>query len=169
MFFGLAAMLLFGYFAGEVFKKLRLPALMGMLFAGIIIGPHVLGLIDEKILSISAELRKIALVVILMRAGLSLDLSELRKNGRPAVLMCFLPACFELAAMIFFAPRIMGVTRTEAAIMGATVGAVSPAVIVPKMLKLAEEGYGKKHGIPQLVMAGASVDDGFAVCTFAIR
>ena len=166
MFFGLAAMLLFGYFAGEIFKKLRLPALMGMLFAGVIIGPHVLGLIDEKILSISAELRKIALVVILMRAGLSLDLSELKKNGRPAVLMCFLPACFEIAAMIFFAPRLMGVTHTEAAIMGATVGAVSPAVIVPKMLKLAEEGYGKKHGIPQLVMAGASVDDVFVIVMF---
>ena len=155
--------MLFGFLSGELFKKLRLPALMGMLAAGIIIGPYALNLIDGTILGISSQLRKIALIIILTRAGLSLDISALKKNGRPAILMCFVPACFEILGMIALAPIVLGITRTQAAIMGAVVGAVSPAVIVPKMLKLTAERRGTDKGIPQLIMAGASVDDVFVI------
>lgn len=166
MLFSLALIMIGGFLVGELFKKLHLPALMGMLFTGIIIGPYALNLIDADILQISAPLRKIALIIILSRAGFSLDISALKKNGRPAFLMCFVPACCEIAGMVIFAPFLLGVTRTEAAIIGAVVGAVSPAVIVPKMLKLSEEGYGTDKGIPQLIMAGASVDDVFVIVMF---
>lgn len=160
--------MLFGFLSGELFKKLRLPALMGMLAAGIIIGPYALNLIDGTILGISSQLRKIALIIILTRAGLSLDISALKKNGRPAILMCFVPACFEILGMIALAPIVLGITRTQAAIMGAVVGAVSPAVIVPKMLKLTAERCGTDKGIPQLIMAGASVDDVFVIVMFSM-
>lgn len=166
MFFSLAVILLLGLLAGGLCKRLRLPALMGMLAIGIIIGPYALNLIDGSVLEISAQLRKIALIIILTRAGLSLDIDGLRKNGRPAVLMCFVPACFEILGMIILAPVLLGISRTEAAVLGAVVGAVSPAVIVPKMIKLTEDGYGADKGIPQLVMAGASVDDVFVIVMF---
>lgn len=168
MFFSLAIIMLFGFLSGELFKKLHLPALMGMLAAGIIIGPYALNLIDGTILGISSQLRKIALIIILTRAGLSFDISALKKNGRPAILMCFVPACFEILGMIVLAPIVLGITRTQAAIMGAVVGAVSPAVIVPKMLKLTAERCGTDKGIPQLIMAGASVDDIFVIVMFSI-
>lgn len=167
MFFSLGIILLGGLIMGEVCKKLRLPALLGMLAAGIIIGPYALGLIDESVLAISADIRKIALIIILARAGLSLDISDLKKVGRPAVLMCFVPACFEIGAMMLFAPKILGISVIDAAVMGAVVGAVSPAVIVPKMLKLTEEGYGKSKAVPQLILTGASVDDVFVIVMFA--
>ncbi len=168
MLFGIAIVMVMGLLAGEICKKLHLPSLIGMLAVGIIAGPYVLDLIDGKILEISAELRKIALIIILMRAGLSLDMSALKKNGRPAVLMCFVPACFEMLGMILLAPHFLKISRLEAAITGAVVGAVSPAVIVPKMLKLTDEGYGAKNAIPQLIMAGASVDDVFVIVVFSV-
>ena len=166
MLLSIALILLAGMFMGWLCKKIRLPGLLGMLFTGIILGPYVLNVIDDSILNISADLRKIALIIILTRAGLSLDIKDLKKVGRPAILMCFVPACFEMAGMILLAPRILGISTLDAAIMGAVVAAVSLAVVVPKMIKLMEEGYGVKKGIPQLILAGASVDDVFVIVMF---
>ena len=166
MLISIALILLVGMFMGWLCKKIKLPGLLGMLFTGIILGPYVLNFIDDSILSISADLRKIALIIILTRAGLSLDIKDLKKVGRPAVLMCFIPACFEMTGMVLLAPRILGISTLDAAIMGAVVAAVSPAVVVPKMIKLMEEGYGVKQGIPQLILAGASVDDVFVIVMF---
>lgn len=166
MLLSIAFMLLVGMFGGWVCSKLKLPNLLGMIFTGIILGPHMLNLIDGSILGISADLRTIALIIILTRAGLSLDLNDLKKVDRPAILMCFVPAAFEIIGMTLLAPKILGVTVLEAAIIGAVVGAVSPAVIAPKMIKLIEEGYGTSKGIPQLILAGASVDDVFVIVLF---
>lgn len=166
MLISIALILLVGMFMGWLCKKIKLPGLLGMLFTGIILGSYVLNFIDDSILSISADLRKIALIIILTRAGLSLDIKDLKKVGRPAVLMCFIPACFEMTGMVLLAPRILGISTLDAAIMGAVVAAVSPAVVVPKMIKLMEEGYGVKQGIPQLILAGASVDDVFVIVMF---
>lgn len=167
MLYSIALMLLVGMAAGWACTKLRLPGLLGMIFTGIVLGPYALGWIDASILNISAELRKISLIIILSRAGLSLDIGDLKKVGRPAVLMCFVPACFEILGMVLLAPGLLGITRLEAAVMGAVVGAVSPAVIVPGMLKLMEEGWGTDKGIPQLLLAGASVDDVFVIVMFS--
>ncbi len=167
MLLSIALILMVGMFMGWVCKQLRLPSLLGMLLTGILLGPHILNMIDESILNISSELRRIALIIILTRAGLSLDLNDLKKVGRPAILMCFVPACFEILGMIVLAPRLLGVSVLDAAIMGAVVGAVSPAVIVPKMLKLMDEKYGVDQGIPQLILAGASVDDVFVIVMFS--
>lgn len=166
MLLSIALILLVGMFMGWICKKIRLPGLLGMLLTGIILGPYVLNLIDASILDISADLRKIALIIILTRAGLSLEVEDLKKVGRPAILMCFVPACFEMAGMLLLAPRILGISTLDAAIMGAVIAAVSPAVVVPKMIKLMEEGYGVKKGIPQLILAGASVDDVFVIVMF---
>ena len=166
MLISIAMILLMGMFMGWLCKKIHLPSLTGMILTGIILGPYFLNMIDSSLLGISSELRRIALIIILTRAGLSLDLNDLRKVGRPAVLMCFVPACFEIMGMIILAPKLLGISILDAAIMGAVVGAVSPAVIVPKMLKLMEEGYGVKHSIPQLILAGASVDDVFVIVMF---
>lgn len=166
MLLSIAMIMLFGMLMGWLSKKIHLPSLFGMILTGMILGPHILNFIDPSLLEISAELRRIALIIILTRAGLSLDLNDLRKVGRPAILMCFLPACFEVAGMLLLAPKLLGVSLLDAAIMGAVVAAVSPAVIVPKMLKLMEEGYGVEHSIPQLILAGASVDDVFVIVLF---
>lgn len=166
MLFSIALIFLVGMILGEVFDRLKLPRLLGMLLTGILLGPFSFNILDKTILSISAELRQIALIIILARAGLNLDLEDLKKVGRPAVLMCFLPACIEIAGMMILAPKILGVNLLEAAIMGTVVAAVSPAVIVPRMLKLMEEGYGKDKSIPQMIMAGASVDDVFVIVLF---
>lgn len=166
MLLSLALIFLCGLTLASLFSKLKLPPLLGMLITGILLGPYVFGLLDESILAISPDLRQIALVIILTRAGLNLDFADLKKVGRPAALMCFLPACFEIAGMIFLAPKLLGISVLEAAIMGSVVAAVSPAVIVPKMLRLLEEGYGKSKGIPQMIMAGASVDDVFVIVLF---
>ncbi len=166
MLISIAMMLLMGMFMGWICKKIHLPSLTGMILTGIILGPYVLNLIDSSLLNISSDLRRIALIIILTRAGLSLDLNDLKKVGRPAILMCFVPACFEMIGMILLAPKLLGISVLDAAIMGAVVGAVSPAVIVPKMLKLMEEGYGLEHSIPQLILAGASVDDVFVIVMF---
>ena len=166
MLLSLALVFLCGMALGAIFQKLKLPSLLGMLLTGILLGPYVLNLLDPAILNISADLRQIALIIILTRAGLNLDIKDLKRVGRPAVLMCFLPASFEILGMLLFAPLFFGITRLEAAIMGTVVAAVSPAVIVPKMLKLMEGGYGKRRSIPQMIMAGASVDDVFVIVLF---
>ena len=167
MLLSIALILLIGMFSGWLCSKLRLPGLLGMIITGIILGPYVLNLIDASILNISSELRKIALIIILTRAGLTLNINDLKKVGRPAIMMCFIPATFEVIGMVILAPMLLGVTVLEAAIMGAVVGAVSPAVIVPKMIKMIEEGYGVEKGIPQLILAGASVDDVYVIVLFS--
>lgn len=167
MLTSMALIFLLGLTLGSIFNKLKLPSLLGMIVTGILLGPYVFNVLDGSILAISADLRQLALVIILTRAGLALDLKDLKKVGRPAVLMCFVPACFEIVGVILFAPKLLGVTVLEAAIMGTVVAAVSPAVIVPRMLKLMEQGYGTKQSIPQLIMAGASVDDIFVIVLFA--
>lgn len=166
MLASIALILLLGLLLGSLFTKMKLPGLLGMILVGIVLGPYALNLIDESILNISADLRQIALVIILTRAGLTLDTADLKKVGRPAVLMCFVPACFEIAGTVLLAPLLLGVTTLEAAIMGSVIAAVSPAVVVPRMIRLIEEGYGKEHGIPQLILAGASVDDVFVIVMF---
>lgn len=168
MLFSIALILLCGMFLGWLCKKNQLPSLVGMIATGILLGPYMLGWIDDSLLNISGEIRKIALIIILMRAGLTLKAKDLKKVGRPAFLMCFVPACFEILGMVFIAPRFFPISMIEAAVMGAVVAAVSPAVIVPKMIRLTEEGYGTKRGIPQLILAGASVDDVFVIVLFTV-
>ena len=167
MLLSISLILIIGMSMGWICKKIKLPSLLGMLATGIVLGPYVLNLLDESILGISADLRKMALVIILTRAGLGLDLSGLKKIGRPALLMCFVPASFEIIGMILLAPKVMGLTLLEAAIMGAVLAAVSPAVVVARMVKLMDEGYGVKEGIPQLILAGASVDDVYVIVLFS--
>ena len=166
MLTSLGLVLLLGMALGALAKRLNLPALVGMLIAGMILGPYALDLLSDSLLNISADLRQLALIIILTRAGLSLDVEALKRVGRPAVLMCFVPACFEILGMTLLAPRLLGVSTLDAAIMGAVVGAVSPAVIVPRMIRLSEEGWGVDRGIPQLILAGASVDDVFVIVMF---
>ncbi len=162
----IALIMLIGMSAGWVCRKVKLPGLIGMLFTGIILGPYILNMLDSSILLVSADIRKIALVIILTRAGLTLNLEDLKKVGRPAFLMCFVPATFEMIGMIILAPRLLDVSLIESAVIGAVVAAVSPAVVVPEMIKLMEEGYGTKQGIPQLILAGASVDDVYVIVMF---
>ena len=166
MLTSIAVILLLGLVTGWLFSKVKLPSLLGMILVGIILSPHCLNAIDESILMISGDLRQIALVIILTRAGLSLNISDLKKVGRPAVLMCFLPACIEMIGTIIFTPVLLGVSVLEAAVIGSVIAAVSPAVIVPRMIKLIEEGYGQEKSIPQLILAGASVDDVFVIVVF---
>ncbi len=166
MLFSFALIFLSGIILGSIFNRLKLPQLIGMLLTGIVLGPYLLNLLDPKILSISADLRQIALIIILTRAGLNLDINDLKKVGRPAVLMCFLPATFEILGMIILAPKFLGLGLLDSAILGTVIAAVSPAVVVPKMLKLVEEAYGTDRSIPQLIMAGASVDDVFVIVLF---
>lgn len=166
MLTSIAIILLLGLLVGWLFSKIKLPSLLGMIIVGIILSPHCLNMVDESIIMISGDLRQIALVIILTRAGLSLNLSDLKKVGRPAILMCFVPACVEMIGTIIFAPILLGVTYLEAAIIGSVIAAVSPAVVVPRMIKLMEEGYGKEKSIPQLILAGASVDDVFVIVVF---
>ena len=167
MFTSLALIFLAGLAMAALCSLLRLPRIIGMLFTGILLGPYVLGLLDPSILAISADLRQMALIIILIKAGLSLDLGDLRRVGCPAVLMSFLPASFEILAYILFAPMLLGITRLEAAVMGAVLGAVSPAVVVPRMVRLMEEGRGTREGVPQLILAGASCDDVFVIVLFS--
>lgn len=167
MLLSIGLILLVGMSLGWLCRKLKLPSLLGMLLTGVLLGPYVLDLLDPSILNISSELRKIALIIILTRAGLGLDISGLKKIGRPAILMCFVPASFELLGMILIAPKLMGMSLLEAAIMGSVLAAVSPAVVVPRMVKLMDEGYGTAKGIPQLILAGASVDDVYVIVLFS--
>ncbi|HAM30739.1 MAG TPA: potassium transporter [Erysipelotrichaceae bacterium] len=167
MLLSISLILLVGMSMGWICRKLRLPGLIGMLVTGIVLGPFALDLLDPDILNISADLRKIALIIILTRAGLGLDVSGLKKLGRPALLMCFVPATFELLGVLALAPRLLGLTMLESAILGTVLAAVSPAVVVPRMVRLMDEGYGVKEGIPQLVLAGASVDDVYVIVLFS--
>ncbi|HBD64683.1 MAG TPA: potassium transporter [Clostridiales bacterium] len=167
MLTSLAFIFLVGLSMAAICQRLKLPRIIGMLATGILLGPHVLNFLDGSILSISADLRQMALIIILLRAGLSLDILDLKKVGRPAVMMSFIPASFEILAFFLFAPYILGVTRIEAAVMGAVLGAVSPAVVVPRMVHLMEIKYGTDKSIPQLIMAGASCDDIFVIVLFS--
>lgn len=167
MLLSISLILLVGMSVGWICQKMKLPSLLGMLVTGIVLGPYMLNLLDDSILGISAELRKIALIIILTRAGLGLDMSGLKKIGRPAVLMCFVPASLELLGILLIAPKLLGISMLEAAILGAVLAAVSPAVVVPRMVKLMEEGYGVREGIPQLILAGASVDDVYVIVLFS--
>ena len=167
MLTSLSLIFLVGLALAFICKKIRLPRIVGMLIAGIVIGPYLLDLLDPKILDISSELRQIALIIILIKAGLSLNISDLKKVGRPAILMSFLPALFEIGAFVLFAPFLLRITFLEAAVMGAVLGAVSPAVVVPRMVALMEDEYGTDKQIPQLILAGASLDDVFVIVLFS--
>lgn len=166
MLTSLALIFLVGLSLASICQRIHLPRIIGMLLTGIVLGPYVLDLFDPSILRISADLRQMALVIILLKAGLSLDLGDLKRVGRPAVLLSFLPAVFEILAFLLFAPAVLGVNRIEAAVMGAVLGAVSPAVVVPRMVQLMEEGYGTDKSIPQMMLAGASLDDVFVIVLF---
>ena len=166
MLYSISLIFIVGMSLSWICKKLKLPGLLGLLITGIVLGPFVLNVLDGKLLGISADLRKIALIIILTRAGLGLDLSGLKKIGRPAFLMCFVPASFELIGILILAPVFLGLPLLDAAILGAVLAAVSPAVVVPRMVKLMDEGYGKNKGIPQLILAGASVDDVYVIVLF---
>lgn len=166
MLTSLAFIFLLGLLLGSIFNKLKLPSLLGMIITGMILSPYALNMLDSSILTISPDLRQLALVIILTRAGLSLDITDLKKVGRPAFLMCFVPASLEIAGTVLIAPKLLNITILEAAIIGAVIAAVSPAIIVPRMIRLMEKGYGKKHSIPQLLLAGASVDDVFVIVLF---
>lgn len=166
MLMSLALVLLIGFGISGIFKKLHIPSLLGLIITGIVLGPAALNLLDPKILSISSELREIALIVILFRAGLNLDLSDMKKIGRPAIMLCFVPATFEIVGAVVLGPACLGLSRIDSAIVGAMLAAASPAIIVPKMLWLMEEGYGTDKHIPQLIMAGASADDIYAIVMF---
>ena len=161
----LALIILLGLISAMILEKIKLPNIIGMLIVGIMLGPSMFNMIDESLLSISGDIKEIALIIILLKAGLSLDLTDLKKVGRPAVLLCFLPATFEILGFIIFGPKLLGLTLLESAILGAVMGAVSPAVIVPRMTFLLENGYGKK-GLPQMVIAGSSADDVYVIVIF---
>ena len=167
MLTSLALVFLLGLAAAALCSRIGLPRIIGMLLAGILIGPYVLNWLDDSILSISSELRQMALIIILIKAGLSLDLSALKKVGRPAVMMACVPASCEILAFFLLAPHILGINRIEAAVMGAVLGAVSPAVVVPRMVQLMEEKRGTGQGIPQMILAGASCDDIYVIVLFS--
>ena len=166
MLTSLALIFLTGLLMAALCQQIRLPRIIGMLATGIVLGPFVLNLLDPLILSISADLRKMALIIILLKAGLSLNLSDLKKVGRPAVMMAFVPASFEILAFVLFAPALLPVNRMEAAVMGAVLAAVSPAVVVPRMVQLMESKYGTEKSIPQMILAGASCDDIYHLCQY---
>ena len=166
MLTSISIIILLGLSLGKIFNNLKLPSLLGYILTGIVLSPYAMNLIDTSLLNIAPQLRQIALVIILTRAGLSLNINTLKKVGRPALLMCFLPACFEILSVIVIGPLLFGITIVEAAIVGSVIAAVSPAIIVPRMINLIEEGYGEKHSIPQLVLARASVDDVFVIVVF---
>ena len=166
MLTSLAFIFLAGLAMAAICERIGLPRIIGMLVTGIVLGPYVLNLLDPSILGISSELRQMALIIILLKAGLSLNLADLKKVGRPAMMMAFVPASFEIFAFLLFAPYVLGITRVEAAVMGAVLGAVSPAVVIPRMVQLMENSYGTQKSIPQMILAGASVDDVFVIVMF---
>ena len=166
MLTSLALIFLVGLSTAGICQKLNMPRIIGMLVTGVVLGPYVLDLLDSSILGISSELRQMALVIILIKAGLSLDLKDLKRVGRPAIMLSFIPACCEIVAYTIFAPMIFGITLIEGAVMGAVLSAVSPAIVVPRMVNLMEKGIGTKKGIPQMILAGASMDDIFVIVLF---
>lgn len=166
MLTSLALIFLVGLSTAGICQKLKMPRIIGMLVTGVVLGPYVLDLLDSSILGISSELRQMALVIILIKAGLSLDLKDLKRVGRPAIMLSFIPASCEIVAYTIFAPMIFGITLIEGAVMGAVLSAVSPAIVVPRMVNLMEKGIGTKKGIPQMILAGASMDDIFVIVLF---
>lgn len=168
MLTSLAYILILGCLFAGIFNRLKLPGLIGMILAGMILSPYALNLLDDSLLLISSDLRQIALIIILTRAGLSLDIKDLKQIGRPAILMSFLPALFEIAAFTLIAPIVLGISTLEGMLMGCVIAAVSPAVIVPRMIKIKNEGYGENKKIPQLILAGASLDDVFVIALFTV-
>lgn len=162
----LGIILLSGFLVGLLFEKMKLPKIVGMIIIGILLGPSLLNIVDDSIINISAMLRQIALVIILTRSGLSLNLKKLKEIGRPAILMCFVPATFEIVGVLILAPLLLGVSVVEALLIGSVLAAVSPAVVVPRMIKLKEEGYGENKSIPELIMAGSSADDIYVIVLF---
>ncbi|MCR5231821.1 MAG: cation:proton antiporter [Acholeplasmatales bacterium] len=166
IFLSLFIVFTFGILGGFIFEKIKLPKLVWYIILGILIGPSVLNIVDDTLINISSYLRQIALVIILTRSGLSLDINNLKKIGRPAILMCFVPACFEIVGVTIFAPMFLGISYLEALLLGSVLAAVSPAVVVPRMIKLMDERYGKEHNVPELIMAGASCDDIFVIVLF---
>lgn len=166
MFLSLSIIFIFGYLFGEIFKKIKLPKIIGMIICGIIFGSCVLNVFDNKMLTISGDLRKIALVIILLKAGLSLDINNLKKVSRPAILLSFVPASFEILGYYIFAPMLLHITKIEALLMGAVLSAVSPAVVVPRMINYMENKWGTKKAIPEMIMSGASFDDIFVIVLF---
>lgn len=166
MLLTLSLIIVVGFALSEIFRRLKMPSIIGMILAGMLLGPYILDLIAPEMLAISTDLRQIALVIILLRAGLSTDIKDLKKVGRPAILMSFIPATFEIIAVLIFGPILLGLTLLESAILGTILAAVSPAVVVPKMLKLMEDKQGTKKRIPQLILAGASVDDIYVIILF---
>ncbi len=166
MLLSIGMIILAGLLFGWIVSKIQLPRIIGMLLAGMLLGPYVLNVLDSSIIDMSGDLRKIALIIIIAKAGLSLDITDLKRIGRPAIMLCFVPATLELIAFVLFAPFIMGVTLLQAAILGAVMGAVSPAVTVPRLTKMIDEGIGVKKGIPQMLIAGASADDIYVIVLF---
>ena len=166
MLLSIGLIIIVGLTLGWIVSKVHLPRIIGMLLAGILLGPYLLNVLDSSIVDMSGDLRKIALIIIIAKAGLSLDITDLKRIGRPAVMLCFVPATFELIAFVLFAPAIMGVTKLQAAVLGAIMGAVSPAVTVPRLTKMIDEGIGIKKGIPQMLIAGASADDIYVIVLF---
>lgn len=167
MLLSIALIIFSGLLFGCVMKKIRLPAIIGYLFAGFLIGPYCLGWLDISILQISGEIRQIALVIILMKAGLSLDVDDLRRIGRPAVLLCFVPATCEILSFVLFAPWLLNLSLIESALLGSVLAAVSPAIVVPRMTRMMDEGWGTGKGIPQMIVAGASADDVYVIVIFS--
>lgn len=168
MLFSLSLILFGGLLFGELFRKMKLPGLLGMMLFGMICGPYCLNWFDSGILAASDVIRKIALMIILVRAGLNLKVSDLKKAGKPALLMCFVPATFEILAFVFFAPMVLGMDWISAALLGCVMAAVSPAVVVPSMLKVIQAGYGQDKAIPQMILAGASADDIYVLVLFSV-
>ncbi len=166
MLLSLGLIILLGFSIGVIFEKIKIPKIVGMIFIGILMGPSVLDIIDNSVLDISAELRQIALVIILTRAGLSLDLSSLKKIGRSAILMCFIPATAEIIGVAIFGPMLLDISLSEAILLGSVLAAVSPAIVVPRMIKLIENKKGTKNSVPELILAGASVDDIYVIILF---
>lgn len=166
MLLSIGMIILAGLLLGWIVSKIQLPRIIGMLLAGMLLGPYILNVLDSSIIDMSGDLRKIALIIIIAKAGLSLDITDLKRIGRPAIMLCFVPATLELIAFVLFAPFIMGVTLLQAAILGAVMGAVSPAVTVPRLTKMIDEGIGVKKGIPQMLIAGASADDIYVIVLF---
>lgn len=167
MLTSLSFVFLLGLAMAALCQKFKIPRIIGMLVTGILLGPCVLNWLSESILGISSELRQMALIIILLKAGLSLNLADLKKVGRPALMMSCVPASFEILAFVIFAPAILHISRVEAAVMGAVLGAVSPAVVIPRMVQLMETKYGTDQRIPQMIMAGASCDDIFVIVLFS--
>lgn len=166
MIFSIGLILILGFIIGWLLSKIKIPGLVGMIIVGLLIGPYCLGLIDEKILSISTELRQVALVIILTRSGLNLDIDSLKKIGRPAILMSFIPATLEIIGTTLISQLLLEITIFESILLGTVLAAVSPAVVSPRMIKLIEERFGEKHQVPKLILAGSSVDDIYVIVLF---